>query len=733
MDNKFDSRQMEHRALLRKLASVTDFDANGVTLLKNLLGAINNELTPAFEMYPTDPLNRVLNVASNSVSNAETSIRHTNPPISKQLPVFSGGTVTLPAASGGSVTVSPTITPNPVLTISANAFIKALVECDSLGNLSVTLGSEGATELLAGTPGLNTKAFQIGLLIIQTVAGVVQNVTGGRIVQFSGGGGSGGSGTGSGVKEPMPGYQFLEEDTFDVLATSTDSKITSTSYTNATQNLGKDLFKLSCDKSKTVNVSSGTALSISGGAPTFVVAVGDIVYVTSGARSGQWRRISAVGSQTSYTLDSAFTGGNAAGGDTLMISQAVWTKDLVNLGTAGKNRARDIFSGNVEQIAIDYYDSLAADDDVPDYVSAARVVASASSAGLVGASGVPVSNTFSPIFTRLAYPQQINDYVLASPSERLFVAFFCNPSNGSVTSFANLLGYECSFYADDSLTNGGTLDSAYLNSDGSGTPNNAAIISTSPSLTKVQMNWSYVGGVNPSKTRGSITVFVDGKEVPRYLAGVTTQAFYTEVGNGAGVFDTIQFHTDLTVSPVSIEVIRSEGIVDTANSNTSRITDLEAIVNRTTNYTMEYTGPQVIVPVSHTVYKVPVPAFTMNIPAGRYRFDIRMMGAVSMASGNEVAITIALSKNSASPGGANLVTKEYAVDGGLYIGGNQVTPSNPGWSVLTEELTLSVATDIYFAVRIFNTSGAPSVGLGIRGDLFNNNGSMVEAIRLGDA
>lgn len=404
--------------------------------------------------------------------------------------------------------------------------------------------------------------------------------------------GSSGSGSGgNGTPEPIPGYQWLEIDTFDVLQTAADSKVTVTNYTNATQNMGKNLYVLSCDKSRTVNTSSGTALTINLAAG-FTVAIGDIVYITSGARVGQWRRISAVGSQTSFTLDAAFTGGNAANGDTLMLSQAVWSKDLVNLGDATElTRARDFFSGNIVQVAVDYFDSLATDDDVPNYVSTANIVMGASNEGLLADSGVPTSDTFgNQIFTRTPYPAQIDNFTLSTNSdqERLFLCFFCNPNNGSVTTVANLLGYEANFYADDGAVNSGVLESALCFSDGSTTEVNCSV-STPSGLTRVQLDWSYSPNVNSGGPNGQLQVYVDGKEVSRYIGSGETPSsdlYYTEQTDSNGIYNTVQFTSDLSVAPIEIKVLKRFGVYDASDANSAKLASLsEAIVGSSAQVT----------------------------------------------------------------------------------------------------------------------------------------------------
>ena len=398
--------------------------------------------------------------------------------------------------------------------------------------------------------------------------------------------GSSGSGSGgNGIFEPIPGYRWLEIDSFEELKTAAASKVTSTSYTNATQNIGKGLYALACDKSRTVSTSSGTALTINLAAG-FTVAVGDIVYVTSGARLGQWRRISAVGTQTSFTLDAAFTGGNASPGDTLMLSQAVWTKDLVNLGDAAqKTRARDFFSGNILKIAVDYFDSLTAADDVPDFVDTARVVMGASNSGVVADSGVPVSDTFgNQIFTRASYPNTLNSYTLSTNAsqERLHLVFFCNPNNGSVTTLANVLRYEANFFADDGNINSGVLESALCFSDGSTTEVNCTV-STPALLTRVQLDWSFSPNVNSGGPNGQLDVYVDGQSISRFIGSAetpTSDLYYTEQTDSNGIYNTVQFTKDLSTMlvPVEIKILKRFGVYDASDSNSARISALTDII-----------------------------------------------------------------------------------------------------------------------------------------------------------
>lgn len=225
---------------------------------------------------------------------------------------------------------------------------------------------------------------------------------------FLGASGSGGDDSGVGL-EPVPGYNWLEMDDFSELPASSDSKVNDT-LTNATHNIAKKLYQLSCDKSLTCT-TTGASFTLSGD-PGFTLQAGDIIYDNS---SGEFRRVLNVSGTgpTAGTLDAGFTVDLAA--DSVMCAQAVWSKDLVNFGDASeKTRARDFFSGDILQTLIDYQDSLAAGDEVADLVDAARVVVSASNNGDVDDSGTPTSDLFNSIFTRPQAPATIENYALGT-------------------------------------------------------------------------------------------------------------------------------------------------------------------------------------------------------------------------------------------------------------------------------------------------------------------------------
>lgn len=187
MSSKTDTRQLRQRSLVDQLANAVD------TELDNLIDSINKELTAPLRLMPSSPADRVVTVESISVTNSETGRRHSTPPISNLLPAFTSGTVTFPSTSGGTVTVTPG--DDVVLTLASGQFIKAGFSLDANGNIVVQFGTAGASEAAATVPPLVANSHPIGFVVLQNIAGTIQNIANANIVQYSGGGG-GGSGSG---------------------------------------------------------------------------------------------------------------------------------------------------------------------------------------------------------------------------------------------------------------------------------------------------------------------------------------------------------------------------------------------------------------------------------------------------------------------------------------------------------------------------------------------------------
>jgi len=201
MPTRIDSRQSRQRALLDQMALNTDVK------LDNLLNLINDELQPPLRLRQSNPDSLVLNLDAISVTTLDGSEGHsrtkTIQPINGVLPTFTPGTVTFPSAGGGSgaITASgPTLAASynlPVLT--AGQWLKVLFALNSDGQVALTFGTPGASEAAAGFPDIDTGTLPIGYISLNTNgSNVVNNITGSRVYQFTGGGGGSG-GTGSGT------------------------------------------------------------------------------------------------------------------------------------------------------------------------------------------------------------------------------------------------------------------------------------------------------------------------------------------------------------------------------------------------------------------------------------------------------------------------------------------------------------------------------------------------------
>jgi hypothetical protein len=466
---------------------------------------------------------------------------------------------------------------------------------------------------------LGTK--KLGAVQVYNNAGNIEVVEVRRLGVGSGSGSGDGSGGGAPV-EPADGFQMAFVDDFGDTPTSSASMVRD-GETNANHSVPNKLYRLSCDKTRTVS-TTGTAYTLSGAA-SFTVQAGDIIWINN---QSTWRRIASVSTSTTGTLDAAFPS-NAAGA-TCMVSQAVWTKDIVNnAGDAAETtRPRDFFPNTaIQQVNVDYFDSLAAADDTPDYIDEARVVVAVSQEGVQADTNLPLSNEFSPIYTRAQAPGDVSNYVLNTlpDEERLFLVFFCNPANVSVTSGANLLKYMVSFYEQEILVNGGVLEYAFAMSQASGTPINCSNIALESGVSTLTLDWAYVPDVNTGTGAGDLTVIVNGQFIPRRVVGSTQDAYYTEEpGNNRK----IRFWADLSVTDVSIEVTRRQGSIDTSDENKVELAQFHVPQIVSGAVTLDQKKYQRIITTTG--------GYTIDLPASPRQGDIVMIkdGAGTWASSN---------------------------------------------------------------------------------------------------
>lgn len=365
---------------------------------------------------------------------------------------------------------------------------------------------------------------------------------------------------------PLPGYKAIVQDKFSEAPSAPASKVDST-YTKAQHNFGRQIYSLKYYSDNLNMTGSFSTITVTNPAPNFIVQPGDIVYFVTNA---VWRRIVAVPTTTSYQLDAPIT---LNGAQSVVVSQAVYSKDLVNIGSATEqNRLRDFFPNtDITKVTIDYKDSVAQNDDIPDYTASAKVVVSISNEGLQAASGLPLSSTFSNVYTRPAMPEEIPDYPLSTNTdmERLFLVFFANPTIGG-NGQVNLIRYDVNLYPLSAMAQGGILNSAFCYNDGTGTEINCSAPVNVSGQTEIELSFAYVVNAYPGLAESDLEVEVNGQVIPKFVLGTTDAGdlSFTELSSTR-----IRFSQDLiTGAPTtSIRIRRQRGTSDLSNVNTNRL------------------------------------------------------------------------------------------------------------------------------------------------------------------
>lgn len=549
-------------------------------LLTDIIARLASNFAGPCRMHASTPADALLTIeATNSVAGDGTG--RSAPPVAGQVPSIPKTTINFQTGqvTGGPVTYNGTsFAVMPSSTIGKFRRFAFAVQVD--GTIGLNYGDEATTRaslenpgtLLAGLTGLPLGYVDLEGSVTasagkfktagSTGAVVENNPQGTPAIYLFGIGGSEGSSTLSAEppSKPYDGYTAIVWDAFDVSKTATDTKVAS--ITNAKYLPAKRMYKMSCDKTKTVT-TTGTSYVLSTN-PSYTVEAGDVIYC-----GGEFRRIASVTTQASGVLDAAFTANKSAA--SCMVSQAVWTVDLVGFGTAAEgNRLRDFYPLKpVERITSLYFDSVSADDTVPDFNTAPKVVMSASNYGLQSETAYPTCDSFAAVFTRPAATAQLTDYNLLAPAnrQRLFLVFFPNPDEATVTTSANLIGYEASLYPVDVLPlSGGFLSSAFCMTDGTGTPYGCTVATIS-GLTTLTLNWTFIPGTNAGQPDGDIEVIVEGMIIPRWYDGVSG-AYWKEVGTSN---NQVQLWMNLSGYNYSAHVRRRQGVIDSSSQNNLRL------------------------------------------------------------------------------------------------------------------------------------------------------------------
>lgn len=369
------------------------------------------------------------------------------------------------------------------------------------------------------------------------------------------GSGSGGSGTGSDLGSLQFRAQFLE--TFTEAATNAASAVNGTTgFTNATYSAAKSMYTISYDASRTMN-TTGTAATLSA-TPSFTVAAGDVVVNLA---TNEVKKITAISSQTAYTLESAFSTNLAA--QSVCVSQAVHTKDIYNYSGTGAAISAAFSSSAFSEIMVDYEDNATSGSNLwtPNV------------APFVGFTASTDNTNYTTLKTRATLETDTMQSVICSTSSAgLFIRFFSDKTSG--TGFVNLIQYEAFMQKSTTSSQGSSLWSAYGMTNNSTTSKNMTV-SLAGGKTTIAFTGGnvYAIGVNPGNAFGVLDVYLNGQLVPRFVSGTTptTDASYTEVSPTI-----IQLDRDYSSQALDIQVVSRVQVSDASSQNSTTIT---AILN----------------------------------------------------------------------------------------------------------------------------------------------------------
>lgn len=542
---QLDIRQSVTRVLQDQLNAASNIG------MDSTLASINSELTSPGRLIAASTPSLVVTVGSGTVVNPNTLKNRVLPLIKNTAVPFTGGTITFPSGTG-TITVSPGT--NASITIGASQFVAVLVQLDSAGNLSLVVGSAAGSLGAVVVPSGSTSFLTLGYIIVQSnVSGVIQNITNAMIYQMPSGGGGSGSGSGSGTGDDLDALQYQSDVTelFSNSPTAAASQSSvDTTQSNGIYSAANSYMTLSYDASKTVT-GTGTTMTISG-TPSYTVQVGDILRVGT-----QARKITVVTTQTSYTIEAAFSTNPSTSACT--ISQAVYSKDLNNFAFNGVAISA-IYTGTISDCLVIYNDT--ASGTLYNYTDPALIAYTASGDG----------STYTTVQVRESNPSSTAGVTsLATTGSNMYLRFFSNASSGSGT--VNLVGYKAFFHRLSQTEAGGIQLQAICFTNSVGTPVGCSNPTVVNGKTQIVLSNAFPVGVNSGTANGSIRVYLNGQKIPRFInSTLTPDSSYTEVNA-----TTVQLDKDYSSLNLIVEIYQEIVVVDSNTQNTTNISILQTV------------------------------------------------------------------------------------------------------------------------------------------------------------
>lgn len=383
------------------------------------------------------------------------------------------------------------------------------------------------------------------------------------------------------------------------------------------------LWKLTYDASKTM---TGTGINVNLSAtPSYTVSLGDIVRIGDEAR-----RISTLNSQTSYTLEAAFTVDPSATPCT--VSQCLYTRDINNFAPPGENAISAALPGDIAEVLVAYTDNNISNSAEQSLGVVPNIAWVASSDG----------STYTGVQER---PENLTDElfsaVLPTSGTNMFIRFFSNATAGS--GFANVLNYKAYFHKESGEEEGSLLNQAYANLNSSGTQQNCSLsIFGGKTLVTLTNGFVYSVGLNPGLAQGQLDIYIDGQMIDRFVDSTTTPfASYQEVDAQRFLLD-----SDYSGLNKSLKVLQRVGVIDSSDQNTTNIAQIQAnthlnLVDNPEGYVM-----QRIDPVNGTI-------ITNNVyGADRWKFQCSSAGGtIKRVASTSAGTSTALQTNVATSAG----------------------------------------------------------------------------------
>ena len=147
-----------------------------------LFRAADSEVTYPVRIRANNPASHVVLVENVFITNPDHSRRRTIYPINGMVSVFSGGTITVPVSSGGSLV--PSVGSSVVLTLASGYNANIGVGIDGSGNIVISVGTASNSTPNLYAPSVPQGSRIVGFFNVQNIAGTIQSVTNASIVQY---------------------------------------------------------------------------------------------------------------------------------------------------------------------------------------------------------------------------------------------------------------------------------------------------------------------------------------------------------------------------------------------------------------------------------------------------------------------------------------------------------------------------------------------------------------------